>query len=85
MKSSNWKYKSFLHDYQVNHIFVQALLFEMELRLGIYLADEETEKCCCPDAVVSAFNSANIFNGKIDHLSFDEKEAKGQMEISLAY
>jgi len=52
--SGKWKHKSFYYDFQVSQLYIQALLFEMELRLGIYLDEEKIDGFCCPHSIVSA-------------------------------
>jgi len=54
------KHNNFFLDFQVNHPYVLALLYEMELRLGIYLEEEAEIKCCCPMSMVVAFNQSKI-------------------------
>ena len=50
------KHHNFFRDFLVNLPYVMALLFEMELRLGIYLEEEAIIQCCCPMSMVVAFN-----------------------------
>jgi hypothetical protein len=50
------KYKSFYYDLSVSQLYIQALLFELELRLGIYLDEETVEGLCCPQSIVSALS-----------------------------
>lgn len=61
--SGNWKHKSFTYDFQVNHLYIQALLFELELRLGIYLNEETLESFCCPQSIVAALSAQSQIRG----------------------
>lgn len=53
--TGKWKQKDFIADLKLNQIYVQAILYEIELRLGIYLEEDIIEKCCCPLGMVIAF------------------------------
>jgi len=54
MTSGHWKNKSFYDDFRVNQLYIKALIFEMEFRLGIYLDDEDLDGFGCPHAIVLA-------------------------------
>lgn len=76
------KHKKFFLEIQINQLYVQALLFELELRLGIYLDGETIDGFCCPQAIISALcerNDANITRG---NLGFNHKLVGTDQKIS---
>jgi len=56
LSTGKWKHKDFILDLQLNQLYIKALLFEMELRLGINLEEDALERCCCPMGMVTAFS-----------------------------
>jgi len=60
--SGQWKYKSFTHDFKVDQLYVKALIFELELRLDIYMNEESFDKYCCPQSIVLALSEYNSLN-----------------------
>jgi len=62
LTSGQWKNKSFIDDFRVNQLYVRALLFELELRLGIYLEEEALDRYCCPQSILLALCDGNHLN-----------------------